>query len=66
MSPNQLRLLRFAINHVTSWMHYGHEVPTVRALVALERKGLIELNRKTRQFRLNSTSTPLAELRATQ
>lgn len=49
MGKHQLRLLRFAIRF-RGWHNYGYDKPTVRALASLERLGLIEIDRVTRQF----------------
>ena len=45
------RLMRFAIAY-PGWQSYGKDKSTVGAINALARRGFIEVNRETRQFRL--------------
>lgn len=53
MGKNVKRLLRFAITY-PGWHSYGKDRSTVSAIAALEHYEFIEVNRKTRQFRLNT------------
>lgn len=51
MTKNQARLLRFAIAY-DGWHSYSSDRNTVRQIDTLARHGLLEVNRQTKQFRL--------------